>query len=240
MLFHKNILICIVSVLLLIGFVSGCIYTSFTTSWIYNYQLSKYETSKIFHPKINDPLSIESLQLITIEIKKYFINGENLDPKITTNEKKEIPVFNTRELIHMKDVHAIVMGVKNTSIISFFMLFSIFLYFIIRKRLKGLLYILKILEKSSLFGIIFIIMTGIIILLFFEKLFLLFHQISFANNYWQLNPEKDFLIVLFPFDFWVNATISIVLASIILILLSFGISFSFRKIIEKSYNGKFI
>ena len=167
MLFHKNILICILSVLLLIGFVSGCIYTSFTTSWIYNYQLSKYETSKIFHPKINNPLSIESLQLITLEIRNYFINGENLDPKLTTNEKKGISAFNTRELIHMKDVHAIVRGVKNTSIISFFILFSIFLYFIIRKRLKGFLYILKILEKSTLLGILFIIITGSIILLFF-------------------------------------------------------------------------
>ena len=233
MLFHKNILICIVSVLLLIGFVSGCIYTSFTTSWIYNYQLSKYETSKIFHPKINNPLSIESLQLITLEIRNYFINGGNLDPKITTNEKKEISAFNTRELIHMKEVHAIVVGVKNSSLISFFILFSIFLYFIIRKHLKGFLYILKILEKSSLLGILFIIITGIIILLFFEKLFLLFHKISFANDYWQLNPEKDFLIVLFPFDFWINATIFIVITSIILILFSFGFSLYLRKITEK-------
>ena len=237
MLSCKNILISTISVILLIGFVCGSIYISFTTSWIYNYQLSKYETSKIFHPKINGPLSMESLQLITLEIKKYFINGKNLDPKIITKEKKEISAFNTRELIHMKDVHTIVAGVKNTSIISFFILFSIFLYFIIKKRLKGFLYIVKILEKSSLFGIIFIIIAGIIILLFFEKLFLLFHKISFANDYWQLNPEKDFLIVLFPFEFWVNAVIFIVIASIMLILLSFGFSFSFRKIIEKSCNG---
>ena len=236
MLSHKNILISTITVILLIAFISANIYLSFTTSWIYNYQLSKYETSKIFHPEINNPLSLESLQLITLEIKQYFINGDNLNPKIITNEKKEIPAFNTRELIHMKDVHAIVMGVKNTAIISFSIFFVIFLYFIIRKRLKGLLYILKILEKSTLLGILFIIITGIIILLFFESLFLLFHKISFTNDYWQLNPEKDFLIVLFPFDFWVNATIFIVVASIILILLSFGISFCLRKIIEKNYN----
>ena len=31
----------------------------------------------------------------------------------------------------MKEVHAIVVGVKNSSLISFFILFSIFLYFII-------------------------------------------------------------------------------------------------------------
>ena len=41
-------------------------------------------------------------------------------------------------------------------------------------------------------------------------MFLLFHEISFTNAFWQLNPSRDALIAMFPQGFFFDATILIV------------------------------
>jgi integral membrane protein (TIGR01906 family) len=49
----------------------------------------------------------------------------------------------------------------------------------------------------------------------FDRLFLLFHEISFTNDFWQLNPSRDALIAMFPQGFFFDATILIVGAIIV-------------------------
>ncbi len=44
----------------------------------------------------------------------------------------------------------------------------------------------------------------------FDRMFLLFHEISFTNDFWQLNPSRDALIAMFPQGFFFDATILIV------------------------------
>jgi len=49
----------------------------------------------------------------------------------------------------------------------------------------------------------------------FDRLFLLFHEISFTNDFWQLNPSRDALIAMFPQGFFFDATLLIVGAIIV-------------------------
>ena len=44
----------------------------------------------------------------------------------------------------------------------------------------------------------------------FDRMFLLFHKISFTNDFWQLNPSRDALIAMFPQGVFFDATILIV------------------------------
>ncbi len=41
----------------------------------------------------------------------------------------------------------------------------------------------------------------------FDQLFLQFHLLSFANDFWLLDPTRDYLIMLFPQGFWYDATL---------------------------------
>jgi integral membrane protein (TIGR01906 family) len=41
----------------------------------------------------------------------------------------------------------------------------------------------------------------------FERFFILFHLISFSNQYWMLNPATDYLIRLFPEGFFYDAAL---------------------------------
>jgi integral membrane protein (TIGR01906 family) len=44
--------------------------------------------------------------------------------------------------------------------------------------------------------------TGVVALVDFHRLFVLFHVISFDNPFWLLDPSTDYLVVLFPAGFW--------------------------------------
>ena len=41
----------------------------------------------------------------------------------------------------------------------------------------------------------------------FEAFFTRFHLLSFANDFWLLDPATDYLIMLFPGGFWQDAMI---------------------------------
>jgi integral membrane protein (TIGR01906 family) len=51
--------------------------------------------------------------------------------------------------------------------------------------------------------------VGLLALVGFETLFTLFHHISFANDLWQLDPRRDYLIMMFPLGFWFDATMRV-------------------------------
>ena len=57
----------------------------------------------------------------------------------------------------------------------------------------------------------------------FERLFLLFHVVSFSNEYWILDPSKDYLIMLFPGGFFYDAALRC-FGAVILVSLVMGIS----------------
>ncbi len=54
---------------------------------------------------------------------------------------------------------------------------------------------------------------GLGTLLGFDQLFLQFHLLSFANDFWQLDPTRDYLVMLFPQGFWYDATLFVALAT---------------------------
>ena len=61
----------------------------------------------------------------------------------------------------------------------------------------------------------------------FDAIFYAFHVISFANDFWQLNPATDRLIQMFPRDFWFMVTLAIGFATMmegaLLILAGYGL-----------------
>ena len=51
------------------------------------------------------------------------------------------------------------------------------------------------------------VIFGLSALVDFESLFVKFHQLSFANDFWQLVPRTYYLVRIFPDAFWVDATV---------------------------------
>ena len=58
----------------------------------------------------------------------------------------------------------------------------------------------------------------------FDQLFLQFHLLSFTNEFWQLDPAKDYLIMLFPGGFWYDAALFCALATVGLAIILGGMA----------------
>ena len=50
----------------------------------------------------------------------------------------------------------------------------------------------------------------------FEKIFTLFHEVTFSNDLWQLDPQKDVLINIFPQEFFYELVAAIILRGLII------------------------
>ncbi|MBA7699585.1 hypothetical protein ES703_108283 [subsurface metagenome] len=79
---------------------------------------------------------------------------------------------------------------------------------------------------------------GLGILLNFDQLFLQFHLFSFTNELWQLDPARDYLIMLFPGGFWYDAAIFCALATAGLAIILGGVAGVYLKRTKRQTSRK--
>ena len=65
---------------------------------------------------------------------------------------------------------------------------------------------------------------GLFAIVGFDSLFLKFHQLSFSNDFWQLDPRTDYLIIMFPLGFWFDATMRVAATTVISAITLSGVS----------------
>ena len=146
------------------------------------------------------------------------------------NNKEELSnFFNDREKLHLQDVKNLFQKLSLIFYISLILSLILLIYFIYIKKYK-------IIYSSFLIAGI---LTFILIILFlisvsnFDKAFTQFHLILFSNNLWQLNPETDNLVNLFPLQFFYDITKQIIIDTLIslfiLIILALIIKFKLNK-----------
>jgi integral membrane protein (TIGR01906 family) len=72
-----------------------------------------------------------------------------------------------------------------------------------------------------------LILFGAVAAIGFDSLFIKFHELSFANDFWQLDPRTDYLVRIFPENFWFDATLWVAIRAIIgaLLILVAGSSY---------------
>jgi integral membrane protein (TIGR01906 family) len=56
-----------------------------------------------------------------------------------------------------------------------------------------------------------VLFVGIASAIDFDDLWTRFHQVAFRNDLWELDPTRDYLIMLFPEPFWYAATLRLAL-----------------------------
>ena len=130
-----------------------------------------------------------------------------------------VNLFNEREILHMVDVKVLVKGIYRLSeIAGVYLLGFVIAGFAMRKRA-----FLPLLGRfASMGGILTLALGGFVglgSLVGFDRLFLFFHQISFSNDLWQLDPRRDFLIALYPQGFFFDATILIASSVVVMAIL---------------------
>lgn len=134
------------------------------------------------------------------------------------------PLFNQRELDHMRDVQLLMHRVFQAWTISLVVLLAAS---VAVAAVESRTAVLALARAGAFAGGLTLALVGLVALtsLFdFRQLFLQFHFLAFTNDLWLLDPSRDRLIQLFPQGFFFDAAIRIALQAILPAVLLTGAS----------------
>jgi integral membrane protein (TIGR01906 family) len=138
-------------------------------------------------------------------------------------------LFNEREIVHLRDVKVLVrldytaMGVAGLYCLSY-------LVFIMRSKRPGSRREAALAGLGgSLVALGLLCLMGIAALTNFSGFWWQFHLLSFANDFWLLDPRTDYLVMMFPEGFWFDSVIAIAGVSTALAVFTGGLSWAVLK-----------
>ena len=202
----------ITSLLFILIIISGSLNFIVRYDFIYDYNIATYSIDE------RTSLNLDKIKEINFNIKTYFFDE---------NELLDVDIYSDKEILHMKDVKHIMNLIFNLgkilSIVFCVLIFLLHSYFEV--HLNKVIFYSVILFSSIL------ILLGVSFLLFFQEIFIIFHKIAFNNDLWILNPNTDYLLMMFPEDFFRDVAVLILLSSF---LLNVIVYFLFRKLSFRS------
>lgn len=143
------------------------------------------------------------------QIKAYFNNdAERLDLRVVQNGV-EVSLYSEREVDHMVDVKGLMQGVRSTMIWTGLVTLAVIAAWAYVLRRQSWAALMKTLRWSATGTAAVVAILGVIMAINFSWLFTQFHFISFANDLWRLNPRTDYLLIMFPERFFMEATVFI-------------------------------
>jgi integral membrane protein (TIGR01906 family) len=175
--------------LLLTASVSGAM----NCRWLYRFDFNKYDISHV------TGLALVELEKAAEGLIRYFNSNEEYISLTVTKDGKPFTLFNEREVAHLKDVKG---------------LFRLVYKVLLGTGIYALIYVGVALfwwrdRRRLAWGMVGGggLTLALMIALDFDQFFLQFHLLSFANDFWQLNPATDYLLMMFPQGFWFYATL---------------------------------
>ena len=195
----KYILIILASIFFIFISISGVLFFILKHDYIYEYNLNFYPITE------RTSLEIEEVREINSQIKNYFFDE---------TEFLEVSIFNEKEIYHMKDVKDIINNLflygKLSSVVF------VIIALICVKKYKVRIY--SVFKASNIVYSAVLLALAIGFLISFNKLFIIFHEIAFSNDLWKLNINEDYLLMMYPENFFRDI-------ALLILILSIGINF---------------
>jgi len=184
------------------------------SSELYNYGFSKYNISQV------TGLAPAELDKVISGLISYFNNNQQYINVTVIKDGQPFTLFNEREVAHLKDV-------KGLFRLVYWLLIGTLIYAVAYGAVSYIVWKDKRrfawgLAGGSILTIGLVVVLGVMISTNFDQFFYDFHLISFSNDFWLLNPATDYLIMLFPSGFWMDAAIFCTGATALLALILGG------------------
>ncbi len=186
--------------------------------WLYKYGFEKYDVSQ------TTGLAEMELEKASTGLISYFNSGETNISLTVIKDGKPFELFNQREVTHLRDVKGLIR-------LDYWVLLGTLIYTLSyagvslfwRKRRYWRRLGWGVISGSGI-TLALMLALGLGALLDFDQLFLQFHLLSFSNEFWQLDPTRDYLIMLFPGGFWYDAALFCALATVGLAVILGGVA----------------
>ena len=168
---------------------------------VYRYAFDRYDAER------STGLSRADLDSTAAALRAYFNNGEKTFYHQVTEDGLPASVFNARETRHMQDVKRLFVLVNRAQEVSVVYVLAYVVAFFIWAREGSA----RQLAAQSLIGLAlgaaFVGGVAIFAAFGFDAAFTRFHTLAFSNDFWQLNPDTDHLVQMFPEPFWRDMTV---------------------------------
>jgi len=168
---------------------------------LYKYGFEKYDIIQ------TTGIAEAELEKAATGLISYFNSGEEDISLTVIKDGEPFELFNQREVAHLRDVKGLIR-------LDYWVLLGTLIYALSYAGVslfwqRGRYWRRLGWGVMSGSGITLALMLalGLGILLNFDQLFWQFHLFSFTNELWQLDPARDYLIMLFPGGFWYNAAL---------------------------------
>ncbi len=176
--------------------------------WLYEYGFEKYNVSQ------TTGLAEVELEKAATGLISYFNSGEGYINLSVIKNSETFELFNQREVAHLMDVKSLIW-------LDYWVLLGTLIYVLIYagvslfwQRGRYWRQLARRIVGGSGITLALMLAIGLGILLNFDQLFYQFHLLSFSNELWQLDPTRDYLIMLFPGGFWYDAALFCALATV--------------------------
>jgi len=189
--------------------------------WLYKYGFQKYGVSQ------TTGLAEAELDRAATGLITYFNSDEEHISLSVIKDDRQFQLFNEKEVIHLRDVKGLVR-------LDYWVLLGTLVYVLgyaglclIWRKHRYWQHLVWGVVSGSGTTLALMLALGLGTMLSFDQLFLQFHLLSFTNKLWQLDPSKDYLIMLFPQGFFYDAAMFCALTTAGLAIILGGIAGSY-------------
>src|SRR5579884_1946568 len=163
-------------------------------------------------------MTLGQMDRVNQGIIRFFAGSESL-PAALSASGADPGVFKEKEILHMNDVRVLVQDIGKAQLVGLALIILVVALAISQWGSGGRKAIARAMTYGSILTLALVILTGIVTYTSFDWLFLTFHEVTFQNNFWELDPATDHLIQMFPFGFWYDAMLTVALRVLIVTLL---------------------
>lgn len=160
------------------------------------------------------------------EIKHYLTSEDTGPLSINVRNRRGVSgtLFTAKETAHMADVRGLVQALFLAQIISVTAMLSLAVVMLVMwpPRALAMAALCGALVTSGILG-----GAAIVAASGFDSAWTQLHQLAFSNDFWELDPDTDHLIQMFPEAFWQKITTLIVTATLLEAVLTIGASSSY-------------
>ena len=192
----------------------------------YRYQFENHEVLG----DLNRDMDMKNALYAFDEMMEYLRgNRDNLNIEITADGAWQ-EFYNAREKAHLKDVRNIVLKAYRLRLIAALICLISLIYIIIhcKRHQSAWVSIRKTFVATCIItNTAFLLIVGIAAVNF-DKAFMVFHRVLFANNYWRLNPNESDLINLLPQSFFEHTAIVICGIYFVMVLIAVVVTLKLR------------
>lgn len=148
------------------------------------------------------------------QIRTYFFSSEEpLDVRVDVGGNR-VSLYTERETLHMWDVKRLVAVVSRVQEGTFLFLFIFATIGFFAPSIDFSTRLRRLVIRGSLFTYGMVGVVAAVSMVGFGPMFQLFHELSFANDLWLLDPNTSYLLKMFPLGFWFESTLLIGILSV--------------------------